>query len=383
MEWVKTILNAVRVAVQNVETGCTRAIEALKARVTKLESASEKTVKNLNSLSSTVKSTNDTVKDISENAEEMSKELMNKIVEPSKDGGWYGFPGYVLAKTRTSQRWYPQKAIIPVTSWEEIQKVVRAGIADKLYRPGDQLVSYHSLFGRMIWDIIGFDIDTPVDTTYTHSMTLQSHFIIMPSLEYDVAEPTNPDSGIAEYGSSDWATSAVRQWLNSSKDAGAWWEAQTEYDVAPSHAASIPGFMLGLPEDFVKVLGKVNKSSRRNTGKTTSDYVTTQDTFFLLSVNEIYGGTSLGVSVYVGPEGKPYQFYSRYTDNAASKDKLSWRDANREKAWYEGTDQGYTWMLRSPYGISTREICEVGQSGNIGDKYVKYASGIAPACCIV
>lgn len=73
----------------------------------------------------------------------------------------------------------------------------------------------------MIWDIIGFDIDTPVDTTYSHSMTLQSHFIIMPSLKYDVAEPTNPDSGIAEYGSSDWATSAVRQWLNSSKDAGA------------------------------------------------------------------------------------------------------------------------------------------------------------------
>lgn len=62
-----------------------------------------------------------------------------------------------------------------VTSWPAVQSVVRMGLAPKIFRIGDQLVCNHQTYGELVWDIIGFDQDTPEDTTKTHSMTLQLH----------------------------------------------------------------------------------------------------------------------------------------------------------------------------------------------------------------
>lgn len=384
MEWIKTVLNAVRVAVQNVETGCTRAIEALKASVVQLESTSEKTVKNLSTLSSTVKSTNDTVKDISDIISETRTELNHKITMPTYDGGRGGYNGSMLVYTRNGVRWYPQRAIITVSSWEEVQKTVRSGMAEKMYRIGDQFICYHSTLGQIIWDIIGFDIDTPADTTYAHSMTLQSHFCPYFELHFDVAEPTNPDSNIKNYGSSDWTTSDMRQWLNSDADVGAWWVGKTGYDVAPPNAASTPGFMHGLPEEFIKVIGAVSKSSRRykksTSGGTITEWVTNRDFFFLLSLSEINAGTYYGAH-----EGAVYPFYQQFTDNNGHADSdiaLIGYDAIRCKSrrW---NDTGTKWMLRSPHQTSTYRVCQVDERGNITETYARSTYGIAPACCIV
>lgn len=386
MEWIKTILNAVRVAVQGVENTCTQKIEALKAKAEKLESSSAKTTRDLASLSRTVKSNKADVEDeitnLTNKTNTTSNEVNKKITSPSYAGGKDGYVGCILAYTSLGPRWYPQRAIIPVSSWVEVQKIVRSGIAEKMYRLGDQFICYHDSLGPIVWDIIGFDIDKPTDTTYTHSMTLQSH-LLLKYMSFDTGERENPYTNIKNYGSSNWDTSDIRQWLNSAKGIGEWWEAKTEYDFAPPEVGTIPGFMQGLQEDFVNVLGVVSKTSRRNTvssGTTKSDVVTTQDTFFLLSLSEAHAGTTDGES-----EGDTYPFYNEFSDHRnviSPQSYLAREDAIRNKRRDQDT-YSIAWLLRSSYKNSPYLVCRVSSKGAIETTYADSTSGIAPACCIV
>lgn len=60
------------------------------------------------------------------------------------------------------------------TSWSDVQALVRKGLASKVFAVGDQLTCQRGST-TLVWDIIGFDIDTPADKQFTHSMTLQLH----------------------------------------------------------------------------------------------------------------------------------------------------------------------------------------------------------------
>ena len=66
--------------------------------------------------------------------------------------------------------------------------------------------------------------------------------------QFDAPEPNSPISNRKTQGNNRWAYSAVRQLLNSDADADAWWTAQYEYDVAPSYATQIPGFLKDFTE---------------------------------------------------------------------------------------------------------------------------------------
>jgi hypothetical protein len=67
-----------------------------------------------------------------------------------------------------------QLSPIAISSWQEIQYIVRSGLADKVFRVGDQFVSNYDT-GTIVWDIIGIDHDTPSDAQFTHSLTIQAH----------------------------------------------------------------------------------------------------------------------------------------------------------------------------------------------------------------
>ena len=77
--------------------------------------------------------------------------------------------------------------VIPINSWEDVQKAVRSGIASKVFSIGDQLTCQKDGV-NLVWDIIGIDHDTPADPQYTHSMTLQLHDCFQTSLQYDAPE---------------------------------------------------------------------------------------------------------------------------------------------------------------------------------------------------
>lgn len=73
------------------------------------------------------------------------------------------------------------------TSWEGVQSLVRAGLASRVFSIGDQLTCQrHGV--NLVWDIIGIDHDTPADSQYTHSMTLQLHDCFPTNMQFDAPE---------------------------------------------------------------------------------------------------------------------------------------------------------------------------------------------------
>lgn len=65
---------------------------------------------------------------------------------------------------------------------------------------------------------------------------------------FDAPETNNLITNRKSQGNNRWAYSAVRQLLNSEGDTDTWWTAQHEYDVAPSYASQIPGFLKDFTE---------------------------------------------------------------------------------------------------------------------------------------
>ena len=74
-----------------------------------------------------------------------------------------------------------------VSSWANVQKLVRAGLHDKYFAVGDQLVCQKGN-SDLTWDIIGFDNDIPADSQFTHSMTLQLHDCLPSTMQFDAPE---------------------------------------------------------------------------------------------------------------------------------------------------------------------------------------------------
>ena len=77
-------------------------------------------------------------------------------------------------------------ANIVVESWEDVQKIVRMGLASNTFAIGDQLTCQRGST-TLVWDIIGIDHDTPTDKNFKHSLTLQLHDCLL-SLQYDGTE---------------------------------------------------------------------------------------------------------------------------------------------------------------------------------------------------
>lgn len=78
-------------------------------------------------------------------------------------------------------------AVMSVTSWEDVQKAVRSGIASKIFSIGDQLTCQRNNV-NLVWDVIGIDHDTPADPQFTHSMTLQLHDCFPTTIQFDALE---------------------------------------------------------------------------------------------------------------------------------------------------------------------------------------------------
>lgn len=259
-----------------------------------------------------------------------------------------------------------------ISSWAVVQQLVRLGVASKVFNVGDQLVCGHTTYGTLTWDILGFDLDTPVDTAYEHSMTIGLHDQLNTAFQFDAAETNNPDANRKQYGSNNWKESGIRQWLNSNGAAGTWWTAQTDYDVRPSYANSTAGFLAGLDADMLAVLGSVKKITARNTVTDGGGYDETTEKIFLLSRTEVYGGQENAID-----EGTVYPYYSQNSSLTAAG---TGADTNRIK-YRNGTAQ--YWWLRSPYSGSSYVVRDVNPDGNIYSHSAINSYGVAPACCII
>ena len=61
-----------------------------------------------------------------------------------------------------------------INSWEAVQQIVRDGQADKYFKAGDQFITKYNDTEYAL-DIIGINQDTPTDTNFSNSLTVQFH----------------------------------------------------------------------------------------------------------------------------------------------------------------------------------------------------------------
>ena len=248
-----------------------------------------------------------------------------------------------------------------IKSWEDVQAIVRAGLAEEYFEIGDQFLSMYD--GRIIvWDIIGIDHDTPTDTNYTHSMTIQTRDCLA-NIQFDAPEPTNPDTNRQQYGNNRYIHSAIRQWLNSNDDVFQW-VSQHEYDAAPTGAIyEGPGFLKLLDPELVAVIGAVDKQVARNTVTDGGGQDLFSDKVFLLSRVEVGGGTE-GTT-----DGEEVYSYYDGIENAGRIKLLNGSPRH--------------WWLRSPHVSLAHHARHVSTSGVINNNNANNSFGLAPACCII
>lgn len=178
----------------------------------------------------------------------------------------------------------------------------------------------------------------------------------------------------ALYGNSIWEQSAIRQWLNSDKPAGEWWTPQNKWDRPPSYASTKNGFLYDLDPELVEVFGKTSKATRlRNS--TNYGYIT-NDTVFLLSQTEVYGGNVS--SNY--PEGRVYSFYF----NGSSLSSPSTNSDSNRITYRNGTANAYWLRTQGTSGDAYSNVRTVAFNGSIIESYIaKDTCGIIVACNII
>ena len=225
---------------------------------------------------------------------------------------------------------------IEIKSWKDVQDIVRSGTATKYFEIGDQ---FTTTWGgqTLIWDVIGIDHDTPANSEYKHSLTIQVHDCIGAEIfQYDAE------------GSNDWLKSDIRQWLNSEG-----------------------GFLSGLDAEFLSTVGKVSKITARSI-EAGGSYDTSTEKFFLLSRTEVYGGANNNIK-----EGTPYSYYK---DNSTLSAPSEEQDVVRIK--YRNKE-ALRWWLRSPATTNSYGAKFVYYAGEISGSITSNYLGVAPACCIV
>ena len=244
--------------------------------------------------------------------------------------------------------------------WYDIQRKVRNGTIQDYYSVGDQLsVNYNG--SAVMFDIVAFDVATPADSNYTHSMTLMPHDCLE-SLMFDNKEPSNSDSDRKKYGNNRYLYSNIRKWLNSNGEAGNWWTAQHSADAAPNYATTKAGFMSYFDSDFLSVIGKTKIKVVKNTVTDGGGYEEISDDYFYLpSTTEVGLANENSIA-----EGAPFPYFDS--------------DAKRVK-YYSGSTK--YWWLRTPYSGNTINVCLVGTSGGLNYDNAYNAYGVAPACNII
>lgn len=110
------------------------------------------------------------------------------------------------------------------------------------------------------------------------------------------------------YGWNRWKTSALRQYLNSSKGINAWWTAQDDWDIAPTELTTKPGFLTGMSEEFVDAIKAVKVVTYPNTvyddtGGNTPDI--TYDKVFIPSLEQMY------INPQKAGEGEYHEYWKR------------------------------------------------------------------------
>lgn len=163
------------------------------------------------------------------------------------------------------------------------------------------------------------------------------------------------------YGDNRYATSAIRQYLNSDKPKGEWWTAQTKWDIAPDQLSQIDGYLCGMDPELLAVLKPVKVVTYCNTVTATGQKQVKDiayDKVTLISLEQMYiepqaAGEGETHEYYKELNGtaKKFQWWQTYeilktfaVENPTSPQGVRLRSANRDGAYL-------TWYVNSSGGV--------------------------------
>ena len=187
---------------------------------------------------------------------------------------------------------------------------------------------------------------------------------------YKFGENVNYTSRNA-YGSNDWETSNIRQYLNSS--GVGWWEQKTKWSFPPLYyyPASTNGFLTNLEQDLIDNMLTVKKTYAKSPADG-GGLCVVEDKVFLLGYTEVNLGQNIGQ--YESSYGLnntiktvPYDYYT----NAGNSDRIK---------TYNGTAKD--WWLRGPNNAYSSYVRNIGNAGSAGGNNANYAGGICVACVV-
>lgn len=133
--------------------------------------------------------------------------------------------------------------------------------------------------------------------------------------QFDAPETNNPVTNRKNQGNNRWLYSAVRQLLNSSDVAGSWWTAQHEYDVAPSYATQIDGFL----KDFTTYEKNIIVSKTNRCNLDTNDGGGSET-----MIDKVWLPSSYAMSLGLFQPLEDEHTYEAYTDNASRAYQSNW-----------------------------------------------------------
>ena len=224
---------------------------------------------------------------------------------------------------------------------------------------GDK-VKFGSIYGEpIIWQIgaknhIGYP---------SNSLTLVSEKIIK-IMAFDAKEPSNSNSDRQNYGNNRYLHSNLRQWLNSDKAGGAWYEAQHSADAPPNSGAvsynpytSLPGFLNAFTADEKNAILSTTLTVARNTVTDGGGSETVADGVFLLSNTEVGLANENSIA-----EGSLLSLFSTSSNRitqptaaAVSNSDYTNSSLSASQAWY--------WWPRTPRADSSRYVRSVSSDG--------------------
>ena len=178
-----------------------------------------------------------------------------------------------------------------------------------------------------------------------------------------------------DYGWNRWKTSALRQWLNSSKPKGQWWTPQDQWDICPDQLASKDGFLCGMPEEMLNCLKKVKVVTYANTVNDEGAEDITYDYVTLSSLSQMF------IKPQTSGEGDVHTYWKRRSGRTTP---CEWHTNYPNMVEYSIADK------TSPQNVRLRSASRgfacnswyVGNSGNVESNYASIAYPFAPLVCI-
>ena len=183
------------------------------------------------------------------------------------------------------------------------------------------------------------------------------------------------------YGYNRWSQSAIRQYLNSAKAAGQWWEPQHKWDRPPAELASKPGFLSGYSDDFLNAIKPVRVRTALNTvtDAAVGTYEDTYDKIFLASLEQEFITPQAS-----GIEGEAWDYWKQAVERSTPTPWYKTFAEGGHPITYgiDGKTSAQYVRLRSAYRGYAYLTWHVNASGFVSNGSAVYSGRFAPACVI-